>query len=207
MELREEFAKLRIIPVSVFEDVSSALKTAEILVKHKINVIEVTLRTDASFDCMEAIKKEFPSLITGAGSVLDRDCLKKSFDSGALFAVAPFLDEDVAEYSIELNLPFIPGAATPGELNRALKYSDMIKIFPAQHLGGPDYINAITAPFRMRRFDLIPTGGIDNKNYMDYLECEKVLACGLTYPVAEKLLKERDFDSIENRIVEIYGEI
>ncbi len=207
MELREKFGKLRIIPVSVFEDVFTALTAAEILVKHNVDVIEVTLRTDASFECIEAIRKEFPSLIAGAGSVLDRESLKKSFDAGAVFAVAPCLDEDVAGYADMLKIPFIPGVATPGELNRALKYSDLIKLFPAQPLGGPDYINAIAAPFRKSRFDLIPTGGIDNRNYMDYLECEKVLACGLTYPVAEKLLKERDFSSIEKRIMEIYGEI
>lgn len=207
MELREIFRKVRVIPVSVFEDTASALKTAELLVKYKVDVIEITLRTESALDCIAAIKKEFPSLTPGAGSVLSRDALKRSVDSGAIFAVAPCLDEDVAAYAAELKIPFVPGASTPGELNRALKYSGMIKIFPAHALGGTDYLNSITAPFRMLEFDLIPTGGIDNKNYMEYLECEKVLACGVTYPVAEKLLKQKDYASIEKRIVELYGEI
>jgi len=207
MELREIFRKIRIIPVSVFENTESALKTAELLAKHRVDVIEVTLRTGSSFDCIEAIKKEFPSITPGAGSVLSRDDLRRASDSGAVFAVAPCLDEDVAAYAAGLKIPFIPGVSTPGELNRALKYSGIIKLFPAHALGGTDYLNSITAPFRMMEFDLIPTGGIDDKNYMEYLECEKVLACGLTYPVAEKLLKKKDYASIEKRIIELYGEI
>ncbi len=207
MELREIFRKIKIIPVSVFEDVTSALKTAEILIKHKVNVIEVTLRTENAFDCIAAILKEFPSAIAGAGSVLDKDALKRAVDSGAVFAVAPCIDKEVAKFAAEVKIPFIPGISTPSELNKALKYSNMIKLFPAQALGGTEYLNSITAPFRRFNFDLIPTGGIDNKNYMNYLGCEKVLACGLSYPVAEKLLKEKDFLSIERRIMEVYGEL
>ena len=207
MELREILRKIRIIPVSVFEDVTSALKTAELLVKHKVNVIEITLRTDSAFDCITAVKKEFPSVIIGAGSVLTSDELKLAMDCGAFFAVAPCLDEDIVKYANELKIPFVPGVSTPSELNRALRYSDIIKLFPAQALGGTDYISSITAPFGRLKFDLIPTGGIDNKNFMEYLGCEKVLACGLTYPVAEKLLKDRDYSSIEKRIIDLYGEI
>jgi 2-dehydro-3-deoxyphosphogluconate aldolase/(4S)-4-hydroxy-2-oxoglutarate aldolase len=102
-------------------------------------------------------------------------------------------------------MPYIPGAATPGELFRALKFSDLIKIFPASALGGVDYIDAMTAPFKMFNFGLIPTGGIDNKNFKEYLNAEKVVACGLSYPVHEKLVKEKNFDIIEQRIKEIYG--
>lgn len=207
MELRETLRKIRILPVSVFEDITSALKIAELLAKHKVNVIEITLRTDSAFDSISAIKNEFPSMIIGAGSVLTSDGLKRAMDCGAVFAVAPCLDEDIAKYANELKIPFVPGVSTPSELNRALQYSDIIKLFPAQALGGTDYINSIIAPFGRLKFDLIPTGGIDNKNFMEYLSCEKVLACGLTYPVAEKLLKERDYSSIEKRIIDLYGEI
>jgi len=207
MQLRDILRTKRIIPVCVFENIESALKTAELLVKHKVDVIEVTLRTEGAFDSIAAIKKEFPTVMVGAGSVLSRDALKRAADCGAVFAVAPCLDEDITIYAAELNIPFIPGVSTPSELNRALRYSDMIKVFPAHALGGPDYIDSITAPFRMIKFDLIPTGGIDNMNYMKYLECQKVIACGLTYPVAEKLLKQKDYASVEKRIIELYGEI
>jgi len=207
MELKMIIGKTRIIPVSVFEDVISALRTVELLVKYNVNVIEITLRTENAFNCITAIRKEFPSTLPGAGSVLNIDDLVRAVDCGALFAVAPCLDEEVAGYAAELNIPFVPGVSTPGELNKALKFSRIIKLFPAHLLGGTDYLKAITAPFRRLNFDLIPTGGIDNKNFQDYLGCEKVLACGLTYPVAENLIREKDYSTIEKRIMELYGEL
>jgi len=204
MDIRALFSKVKIIPVSVFEDVESALKTTELLVKHNVPVIEVTLRTEKAFDCIKAIKNEFKDIAVGAGSVLDHLSLQRAVESGALFAVAPCFDEKTAEYANEIKVPFIPGVSTPTELHRAMKFSSIIKIFPAKNLGGPDYINAITAPFRIMDFAIVPTGGIDNKNYKEYLACDRVIACGLSYPVNEKLIKEKDFSSIEKRIVELY---
>jgi 2-dehydro-3-deoxyphosphogluconate aldolase/(4S)-4-hydroxy-2-oxoglutarate aldolase len=203
--LRDLLEKVKSVPVCVFEETESALKTAELLIKNGVDVIEVTLRTDNAFNCIKAIKKEFENSIVGAGSVLKHDDFKKAADYGAVFAVSPCFDESLCETAKKNNMPYIPGVATPSELFKALKYSDLIKIFPAAGLGGVDYINAVAAPFRMFNFGIIPTGGIDNKNYKEYLSAEKVVACGLSYPVHEKLLKEKNYEAIEQRIKEIYG--
>jgi len=203
--LKDLLQKVKSVPVCIFDETESALKTAELLLKYGVNVIEVTLRTENAFNCIKAIKNEFKDSIVGAGSVLKTDDFKKAADFGAVFAVSPSFDESLCESAKENSMPYIPGVATPSELFKALKYSDLIKIFPASALGGVDYINAIAAPFRMFNFGIIPTGGIDNKNYKEYLNAEKVVACGLSYPVHEKLLKEKKFDIIEERIKEIYG--
>lgn len=203
--LKEMLLKVKSVPVCVFDETESALKTAELLLKYGVDVIEVTLRTEKAFDCIKAIKKEFKDTIVGAGSVLKNDDFGKAADYGAVFAVSPCFDESLCETAKQNNIPYIPGISTPGELYKALKFSDLIKIFPAAALGGVEYINAIAAPFRMYNFGLIPTGGIDNNNYKEYLEAEKVVACGLSYPVHEKLLKEKKYDIIEKRIKEIYG--
>jgi len=203
--LKDLLQKVKSIPVCVFDDTESALKTAELLIKHGVDVIEVTLRTENAFNCIKAIKNEFKNSIVGAGSVLKADDFKKAADIGAVFAVSPCFDESLCESAEKNNMPYIPGIATPSELFKALKFTDLIKIFPAAGLGGVDYINAVAAPFKMFNFGLIPTGGIDNKNYKEYLGAEKVVACGLSYPVHEKLLKEKNFDTIEQRIKEIYG--
>jgi 2-dehydro-3-deoxyphosphogluconate aldolase/(4S)-4-hydroxy-2-oxoglutarate aldolase len=203
--IRDLLKKIKCIPVCVFEDVDSALKTAELLLKHDVSVIEITLRTEKAFDCIKAIKNEFKNSVVGAGSVLKESDFTKVSDCGAVFAVSPCFDESLCEEAKRINMPYIPGAATPSEIFKALKYSNLIKIFPASMLGGVEYIKAVTAPFKMFDFDLIPTGGIDNINYKEYLGVEKVAACGLSYPVNEKLVKDKKFDEIEHRIKEIYG--
>lgn len=203
--LKEILQRVKSVPVCVFDDIDSALKTAELLLKYRVDVIEITLRTEKAFDCIKAVKKEFKDAAVGAGSVLKEDDFKKASDFGAVFTVSPCFDESLCAAAKKNNIPYIPGVATPSELFKALKYSDLIKIFPASVLGGVEYINAITAPFKMFNFGLVPTGGIDNRNYKEYLGAEKVVACGLSYPVNEKLLKEKNFDVIEQRIIEIYG--
>ena len=203
--IKDLLRDIKCIPVCVFEDTDSALKTAELLLKYNVNVIEVTLRTEKAFDCIKAIKTEFKNSIVGAGSVLKTPDFVKASDCGAVFAVSPCFDESLCDEAKRINMPYIPVAATPSEIYKALKYSDLVKIFPAALLGGVEYIKAVTAPFKMFNFGLVPTGGIDNINYKEYIETEKVAACGLTYPVNEKLIKEKKFDEIEHRIKEIYG--
>lgn len=204
MSLREMLKKLKIVPVCVFNEVDAALKTSELLLKNGVNVIEITLRTKEAFDCLGAIKKEFSGMITGAGSVFRIDDIKRAFDLGASFAVSPCYDDEVSDYSYDNSIPYIPGVATPSELFHAQKKHDVIKLFPAQSLGGVDYINSMVAPFRLFDFDIVPTGGIDNRNFLDYLGADKVTACGLSYPVNEKIIKEGKFDILEQRIKEIY---
>ena len=203
--LKDLLQRIKSVPVCVFDETESALKTAELLIKHGVDVIEITLRTENAFNCIKAIRREFKDAVVGAGSVLKTDDFSKAADCGAVFAVSPCFDQSLCEAAEKNKIPYIPGIATPSELFQALKFTDLIKIFPASALGGVDYINAIAAPFRMFNFGLIPTGGIDNRNYKEYLEAEKVVACGLSYPVHEKLLKEKKFDIIEQRIKEIYG--
>ncbi len=191
----------RIIPITVLKSVKDALETAEILIENSINILEITLRTEIAFKCIQEVTKNFPELLVGSGSVLSRDALKQAIESGAKFAVSPALDLELTEYAISKDITFAPGINTPSELNSALKLGlKLIKVFPASNLGGPDYIKAITAPFRMYDFHLIPTGGINEKNISDYLRNERVIACGASYITDSKLIEEGKYDEIGNRI-------
>ena len=121
-----------------------------------------------------------------------------------MFAVSTCYDEKLVEHSYKKGIPYVPGAATPSELFAALKICSVVKIFPAGSLGGVEYINSMVAPFKMFDFGLMPTGGIDNRNFRDYLAADKVISCGMTYPVNEKLIKQDKYDELESRIIEIY---
>jgi 2-dehydro-3-deoxyphosphogluconate aldolase / (4S)-4-hydroxy-2-oxoglutarate aldolase len=201
VNLLEILRKNKVIPVAVFSEINNAKKTAELLVKNSIGLLEITLRTEIAFKCLKEISKSFPELIIGAGSVLSKDALKEAIDCGAGFGVAPALDFEVVNFALSKKVTFIPGVSTPTELNSAIK-ADLrfIKIFPAVNIGGPDYIKAITAPFKMKDFYLIPTGGINEKNIAEYLKTDRVIACGASYIVDSKLIEKGDFGELENRI-------
>lgn len=196
-----------IVPVAVFDKPAKALKTAEILSRNKIHLVEITLRTEAAYDCIEAISKEFPDMIIGAGSVLAKDAVSRAKDSGAVFCVSPCLDIDILEYSISNNMPFVPGVATPSELNSALKKVSIIKVFPAEQLGGTDYIKSLCAPFALKDFYLMPTGGVNEENFRDYLKLDRVISCGMTYIVDKKLIDSEDYDKLDKRIRELFKEM
>lgn len=204
MEFKQVLSDVKVVPVCVFDEVDGALKTAELLVKHNVNIIEVTLRTTSAYECIKAVSAEFPELVTGAGSVFTPDAIDKAVSSGAVFAVSPCFDVKLVEHASKRSLPYVPGVATPSELYSALKLCSVIKVFPAGALGGVEYINSMVAPFKMFDFGLMPTGGIDNKNFRDYLDADKVISCGMSYPVNEKLIKQGKFDELESRIIEIY---
>ncbi len=201
MNLKDELGKTRFIPIAVLNDPSKALKMAEVLTAGSMNILEITLRTDAAYKCISEISKKFPGILLGCGSVLSRDALKKAVDAGARFGVAPAFDPEVVDYASSISIPFIPGTATPSELHTALRAGlKIIKVFPASNLGGIEYLNAITAPFKMLDFHIVPTGGINEKNLTDYLKQERVIACGASYIVDSKLIDKGEFNELAERI-------
>lgn len=200
VDLVSIFKTNRVIPVAQFDDRESALKTAGLLVKNSISILEITLRTESAIENIRAVSREFPALTVGAGSVLSRDALAKACDAGAAFCVAPGLDLTLLEYAEERGMPFMPGVATPSELNAALAACDLIKLFPASLLGGVEYIKAVSAPFRSRNFHLVPTGGVNRENYLDYLKQERVIAVGMSYVVDSALVMKGDYSALEERM-------
>jgi len=192
--------KSRIIPIAVFDRTDDALKICELLLENGMNVLEITLRTKSALECIDAAVKRFPEMIVGAGSLLSMDSMRGAEDRGARFFVSPCLDPEILDYSFSRGLLYIPGTATPTEIHSALKKTGIIKIFPSSSLGGPEYIKAVAAPFRMMEFWVVPTGGINEKNYMEYLKIDRVAACGMSYPVEEKLVKDGDFKTLSERM-------
>lgn len=203
-DIKDSISEIRIVPVAVFKNAEQAVAAAEMLAENELFLIEVTLRTEAAFKCIETISSRFSKMLVGAGSVLSVESLRRSVDSGARFCVAPCLDFDVLEESTLLNVPFIPGISTPTDLNNALKRgARVIKIFPAADLGGISYINAVCAPFKMMEFGLIPTGGINAGNVAEYYSNPKVIACGLSYIVDASLIEKGDYNTLDERIKKI----
>lgn len=200
VDLVSIFKTNRVIPVAQFDDRGSALKTAGLLLSNSIGILEITLRTESAIENIRAVCKEFPTLTVGAGSVLSADALAKACDAGASFCVAPGMDMGLVDYAEERGIPFIPGVATPTELNAALGKCDLIKIFPASLLGGVEYIKAVSAPFRSRHFHLVPTGGVNKDNYLDYLKQERVIAVGMSYIVDSALVMKGDYATLGERM-------
>jgi 2-dehydro-3-deoxyphosphogluconate aldolase/(4S)-4-hydroxy-2-oxoglutarate aldolase len=199
--------KNRVIPVASFENTEQAVMTAGLALENSFSIIEITMRTDAAADSIAAIAKRYPEMTVGAGSVISADLYERARDAGARFFVSPGLDNEVIALAESDGYPFIPGIATPTELMTALKTSSVIKIFPSSHLGGPDYIKAVAAPFHSIDFFLVPTGGVNENNFISYLKTERVLACGMSYIVDSGLVKKNDSAGLAERMKKVSLEL
>jgi 2-dehydro-3-deoxyphosphogluconate aldolase/(4S)-4-hydroxy-2-oxoglutarate aldolase len=194
-EIVERLGATRVIPVASLDDGDQAEATAQALVRAGLSCIEVTFRTAAA---AEAIRRArgVEGLLVGAGTVLSPEQAHEAAEAGAHFALAPGFNEEVVRACQELGIPFFPGVATAGEIERARALGlRTLKVFPAATVGGPAFLRAVSAPYPDVRF--IPTGGIAAEDLADYLAVPSVLAVGGSWLVKEGLLRDGRYDEVE----------
>ena len=191
-----KIGQMGIVPVVVLNDVKNAVPLAQSLINGGLPCAEVTFRTEAAQQSIAEISKNFPQMFVGAGTVLTTEQVDRAVDAGAKFIVSPGFNPKVVEYCIKKGYPVTPGIMTPTELEMALEFGlDVVKFFPAENAGGLKMIKAMAAPYTKMKF--MPTGGINPQNVREYLQCDKILACGGSWMVKGDLIKSGNFSEIE----------
>ena len=197
----EEISKIGILPVVVLEDTKDAKPLAKALCAGGLPCAEVTFRTAAAKECISIMRKEFPEMLVGAGTVLTVEQVDRAVNAGAKFIVSPGFDPEIVDYCLEKNIPIYPGCITPSEIAQAVKRGlEVVKFFPAEQFGGVSTIKALAAPYVGVKF--MPTGGVNAKNLENYLSCDKIVACGGSWMVKGDLVKEGKFDEIKSLVEE-----
>ena len=185
-----------IVPVIKLDSPDQALPLAKALIDGGLPVAEITFRTDAAEESIRRVYAAYPDMLLGAGTVLTVDQCKRAIAAGASFIVCPGFNDAVVSYCVTNNIPVLPGCSSPSDIERAIAYGlKVVKFFPAEASGGLNAIKAMAAPYTEVQF--IPTGGINEKNLLDYLSFGKILACGGSWMVPDNLIKEGRFDEIE----------
>jgi 2-dehydro-3-deoxyphosphogluconate aldolase / (4S)-4-hydroxy-2-oxoglutarate aldolase len=166
-----------VIPVIVLADAAHAVPLARALVAGGIRMLEVTLRTPAALACIEAIAREVPEAIAGAGTVRSAADAQAAAMAGARFAVSPGYSYAVGKACRDLGLPLLPGVATASEIMAAQEDGyNALKFFPAMQAGGAAMLKAWQGPFGDVKF--CPTGGITAANAPEFLALGNVVCVG-----------------------------
>lgn len=187
--------KARVIPVITLDHVEDAVPLARALQAGGIDVVEVTLRTDAALKGCEAIARECPELVLGIGTVLTPSQIGEARDAGAKFLVTPGTSAKLGRAVAESGIPCLPGAATVSEMVSLLELGfHELKFFPAEAAGGVDYLKSVAGPLGDLRF--CPTGGISPANAATYLALPNVLCVGGSWMVPKAALAARHWDEI-----------
>lgn len=193
----ERIIEKKIVPVAVIERAADAVPLAGALRDGGLNVIEVTLRTEAAFDAVTNIRTAFPDMAVGVGTVLSSAQIERAVKAGAVFAVAPGLNESVARAAHAAHLPFIPGVLTPSEVERALALNlRLLKFFPAEPAGGARMLAALAGPYAHTGVRFIPLGGIEPANLNSYLSLPVVAAVGGTWFLKKDRIAAGDWAGI-----------
>ncbi|MEY4712230.1 MAG: bifunctional 4-hydroxy-2-oxoglutarate aldolase/2-dehydro-3-deoxy-phosphogluconate aldolase [Pseudomonadota bacterium] len=184
-----------VIPVIVLEDVAQAVPLARALVAGGIRMLEVTLRTPAALACIEAIAREVPQAVAGAGTVRSAADAKAAHAAGARFAVSPGFTMAIGQACRDLGLPLLPGVATGSEILQAQEagYSQL-KFFPALQAGGLAMLKAWAGPFGDMMF--CPTGGVSAANAGEFLALPNVACVGGSWLTPAAAVAAGDWDRI-----------
>ncbi len=184
-----------VIPVIVLEKVELAAPMARALLAGGIRMLEVTLRTPAALACIEAIARDVPQAVVGAGTVRSGQDARAAAAAGARFLVSPGLTPAVAQASRDVRLPLLPGVATASEIMQAQEEGlQALKFFPALQAGGLPLLKAWQGPFADMCF--CPTGGIHAGNAADFLALNNVACVGGSWLVPQDALEQGDWARI-----------
>ncbi|MBN1404619.1 MAG: bifunctional 4-hydroxy-2-oxoglutarate aldolase/2-dehydro-3-deoxy-phosphogluconate aldolase [Opitutales bacterium] len=197
MKNMEIFWPQRIIPVALMNNADNAIPLARALMDAGLNVVEITLRTDAAMESLRRIREEFPDMILGAGTVLNRRQVHELQELDVNYIMTPGMSEDVVGAAKERDLPILPGVMTITEIERArtlgLKY---LKFFPAEASGGARLLYAMTRPYVQTGLRFIPTGDITLESMPGYFDVDCVAAVGGSWFVSPELIDSGKFAEI-----------
>lgn len=167
----------RVVPVIVLHDPAHAVPLAHALLEGGIDVMEITLRSDAALRAIEAVARAVPDMHTGAGTVTRAAEVQQVLDAGASFALSPGCTDGLVSAVKAAQLPFIPGVMTPSEvMYRREQGFSLMKLFPAVQAGGLGMLKALSAPLSDVQF--CPTGGVSPENLRDFLQLPNVAMAG-----------------------------
>ncbi|HLX18934.1 MAG TPA: bifunctional 4-hydroxy-2-oxoglutarate aldolase/2-dehydro-3-deoxy-phosphogluconate aldolase [Gaiellaceae bacterium] len=190
----------RVIPVVTLSDPDFAIGVAAALVRGGLPVAEVTFRSDAAEQAIATIASQ-SGVRVGAGTVVNPELVDRAVAAGATFIITPGFSAPVIERCLEIGIPVIPGIGGATDIMDALTYGlTVMKLFPADALGGPPMVKALSAPFPKVRF--VPTGGVTAAVAGQYLAIDSVAAVGGSWITPSAAITSRRFEEVERLAAE-----
>lgn len=185
-----------IVPVIRAESSDVALAVVGALAEAGLGIAEITMTVPGAIKAIAAVEKRFgDKVLVGAGTVTDEDTARRAIDAGAEFIVSPCLVRDVIDAARGNDIAVLPGALTPSEIFQAFRDGgDMVKVFPAQNVGGAAYLRALRGPFP--EIPLVPTGGVTLDNVGALFDAGAVAVGVGSEMISKDALARRDYAAI-----------
>jgi 2-dehydro-3-deoxyphosphogluconate aldolase/(4S)-4-hydroxy-2-oxoglutarate aldolase len=206
-EVLRRMEEVGLIPVFYEGDLEKARGVVSACSRGGAKVVEFVNRGDFAVEVFGALlqgaRTSDPTLVLGAGSIVDAPTAAAYVNRGANFIVGPSFHAEVAEVCNRRGIPYLPGCATPTEMLQAQRAgADIVKVFPADLLGGPKFVKAVLGPCPWLR--LMPTGGVSATEESIRAWVEAGVACmGIgSNLITKDLVGARDWQALEEKVRE-----
>lgn len=174
----------------------AAVAVVEALLEAGLTVAEITMTVPNAIDAIASVAKRFANqVLVGAGTVTDAETARRAMDAGAEFIVTPCIIPEVIDAARRADIAVLPGALTPTEVFEAFRIGgDMVKVFPAQNVGGAAYLRALRGPFP--EIPLVPTGGVTLENVREMFDAGAAAVGVGSELISKDALARRDYTAI-----------
>jgi len=185
-----------LIPVIRVSSAQEAMDVSDALKGGGVSFIEITMSVQGAMDVIKELAQKYKEeIIMGAGTVLDPETGRAALLAGAQFIVSPTLNLELIQLAHRYGAVVIPGAMTPTEILTAWNAgADLVKVFPAAQLGGPEYLKALRGP--LPQILLVPTGGVNLQNAGAFIKAGATALGVGGELVDKKVLQEKQFQII-----------
>lgn len=151
------------VPVFYHPDVATAQAVLKACYDGGVRVFEFTNRGEFAHEVFAELvkyaRRELPGMILGVGSVVEPGTASLYMQLGASLIVSPVLNPEMAKVCNRRKVMWSPGCGSLSEINQAEELgAEIVKIFPASQVGGPDFVKAIKGPCPWSL--IMPTGGV-----------------------------------------------
>lgn len=194
-----------VIPVFYNPDAEVCVRVIQACADGGAKCAEFTNRGDFAaqvfFDVTRHFAKADPSVIMGAGSIVDAPTAGTYIANGAKFVVGPLLSAEVAKLCNRRGIPYSPGCGSATEIGDAQELGcEIVKLFPGSSVGGPGFVRSVMAPMPWTR--IMPTGGVEptEASLREWFGAG-IVACGIGSKLITKpLLDAKDYQGIEENV-------
>ena len=162
-DVLDKIKETRLVPLFYNDDPDTSIRVLQAVFEGGLGLLEFTNRGPGAFNVFEKLyeykARNHPENLLGIGSIVDASSAEKFIEAGADFVVSPLLNHEVVKACADRNIVHIPGCSTLTEIYQAEVWgAKMVKVFPAEQLGGPKYIKAIKGPCPW--LSIVVTGGV-----------------------------------------------
>ena len=183
-----------IITTPVVKTPALAAPLARALTRGRLPVIQVSIREPNAAAVIREMA-QVPDAIVGAGMVLSPDDVRIARDAGAKFCSTPGVTDPLLRYFDGIELPLLPGAATPTEAMHLLSRGyTMLNFFPGGSAHAIATLRAMQRPMPQLRFSV--SGEIPLADASHYLSLNNVLNVASDCVAPPDVIAAADWDAV-----------